>query len=110
MSSPSLSGTKADHFGQDGGAARLGVFQAFQHHGTAAAGDHEAVAVRVVGARGFFGCVVALARHGAHGVKQQAPCPRTAFFAATGEHHVLHAPLDLLGGNANAMRRGGTPR
>jgi hypothetical protein len=30
-------GTKTDNLGQDGGATRQGVFQAFEHHGTAAA-------------------------------------------------------------------------
>jgi len=43
-------GTKAHHFGEDVGATGQGVVQAFQHHGTAAAGDHETIAVRVVGA------------------------------------------------------------
>ena len=44
-------------------------------------------------------------RHRAHGVKQRGQAP-AQLFAAAGKHHVLHAPGNLLGGRAHAVRRG----
>ena len=102
-------GAEAHHLAQDGGAARLGVLQAFQHHGAAAAGDDEAVTVGVVGAGGLLGLVVALAGHGPHAVEQHRHAP-AQLFATAGEHHVLHAPGDLLRRRADAVRRGRTGR
>ena len=95
----------ADDLGVDLGAARLGVLELFQHQHAAAAGDHEAVAVDVVGARGLVRRVVVLGRHRAHGVEQHRQRP-VQLFAAAGEHHVLLAPLDMFGGVADAVRGG----
>ena len=92
----------AGDLGIDLGAARLGVFELFQHQHAGAAGDDEAVAVHVVGARGLGRRVVVFRRHGAHGVEQHRERP-VQLFAAAGEDHVLLAPLNDFGGIADAM-------
>ena len=89
----------------DARAARLRVLVVLQHQHAAAAGDDEAVAVGVVRTRGAARacrCTGSTAR----------PSRRTAghapvqFFAAAGEHHVLHAVPDQVGRRADAMRGG----
>ncbi len=95
----------ADHLGIDSRAARLGVFELFQHHHAGAAGDDEAVAADVVGTRGGGGCRVVFRGHRAHGVEQHRQRP-VQFLAAAGEDHVLLADLDGLIGVADAMVRG----
>ena len=89
-------------------AARLGVLELLEHDDAGAAGDDEAVAVLVVGAAGLLGRVVELRRHGAHGIEQHRQRP-VELLAAAGEHDVLLAPLDELGGVADAVcgRRAG---
>lgn len=52
----------AGQFAQDVRAARFGVFIFFHHQDAAAAGNHEAVAVGIVGAAGLVGRVVVFAR------------------------------------------------
>src|SRR5262249_47427499 len=51
-------------------AARLRVFELLQHQHAGAAGDDEAVAVDVVGARCLLRRLVEARGHGAHGVEQ----------------------------------------
>ena len=95
----------ARDLGVDFRAARLGVLQLFEHQHAGAAGDHEAVAVAVIGARGLVRRLVEARRHRAHGVEQHRHGP-VEVLAAAGEHHVLLAPLDRLGGVADAVVRG----
>ena len=95
----------AGDLGVDLRAARLGVLELFEHQHAGAAGDDEAVAVLVVGARGLVGRLVVARRHRAHGVEQHRQRP-VELLAAAGEDHVLLAPLDHLGGIADAMVRG----
>ena len=52
----------AGQFAQDVRAARFGVFIFFHHQDAAAAGNHEAVAVGIVGTAGLSGRVVVFAR------------------------------------------------
>ena len=82
-------GAEADQFAEDLGAARLRVLQALEHQGAAAAGDDEAVAIRVVGARGALRRVVVLRGQRAHAVEQHG-----------------HAPADLLAADIEAGKRG----
>ncbi|EGE57185.1 hypothetical protein RHECNPAF_470074 [Rhizobium etli CNPAF512] len=98
-------GAVADDFGVDLGAAGLGVLKLLEHQHAGAAGDDEAVAVDVIGARGAVGRVIVLGGHGAHGVEEIGHRP-VEIFVAAGKHHVLLAPLDHLGGIADAVRRG----
>ena len=63
-------GAIADDFAIDARAARLGMLELFQHQDARAAGDDEAVAVLVVGARGMLRRLVEIRGHGAHGVEQ----------------------------------------
>ena len=98
-------GAIAGHLGVDFRAARLGVLKLFEHQHAGAAGDDEAVAVAVIGARRLVRRLVEARRHRAHGVEQHRHGP-VEVFAAAGEHHVLLAPLDRLGGVADAMVRG----
>ncbi|MPM59476.1 hypothetical protein SDC9_106320 [bioreactor metagenome] len=100
---------KADHFAEDVGAARQSVLQAFQHHRAATTSDHETIAVRIVGTRCLLRRGVVLAGHRAHAVEQQRHAPGQ-FLAAAGEHHVLHAPGNLLSSSADAVRRGAARR
>ena len=93
-----------DKLGIDLGAARLGVVEFFEDENAAAAGDHEAVAVLVIGSAGLLRRLVELGRHRAHRVEQFAERP-VELLAAAGEHHVLLAPLDHLGCVADAVRR-----
>ena len=92
----------ADDFAVDSRAARLGVFEFFQHHHAGAAGDDETVAVDVIGARRGRRRVVVFRRHRAHRVEQHRQRP-VEFLAAAGENHVLLADLDGLVGIADAM-------
>ena len=71
----------ARDFGIDFRAARLGVFEFFEHQHAGAARDHEAVAIGVVGARGRLRRVVVFRRHRAHGVEQVRHRP-VQFFAS----------------------------
>jgi hypothetical protein len=93
----------------DGGAARLGVLELFQHQHARAPGDHEAVAVLVIGARSLVRRLVVAARHRPHGVEQHRQRP-VELLAAAGEHHVLLAPLDHFRGIADAVARRGAGR
>ena len=52
----------AGQFAQDVRTARFGVFIFFHHQNAAASGNHEAVAVGIVGAAGLVGRVVVFAR------------------------------------------------
>ena len=98
-------GAVADDLGVDLGAARAGALELLEHQDAAAAGDHEAVAVLVVGAARPLGRVVVLGRHGAHGVEQHRQRP-VELLAAAGEHAVGLAELDAFDGVADAVRRG----
>ena len=95
-------GTIADQFAVDLCAARLGVFKLFQHQRAAAAGNDEAVAVLVIGARGLARRCVEVGRHRAHGVEQYRQGP-VQLLAAASEHDVLLAPLDQFCRVTNAM-------
>src|SRR3989344_500799 len=99
----------ADDFGVDLGAALECVFQFFDHHHAATAGDNETVTLGVVSTRGFFWSFVVLSGEGAHGVEQEALAPMF-FFTTAGEHYVLLAQLDLLHGITDAMGAGGAGR
>src|SRR5690606_34152274 len=103
------SGAIADHLAVDLRTARLGVLQFLEHHHAGAAGDHEAVAVDVIGARGSRRAVVELGGHGTHGVEQVRHGPVKILMPA-GEDDVLLAPLNQLVGIADAMSRGGAGR
>lgn len=85
------------------------MLQLFENQNAGAAGDDEAVAVDVIGARGDVRGLVEFGRHGAHGVEKVRHRPVEVLVAAS-EHHVLLAPLDHLGGVADAVRRGGAGR
>ncbi|MNV65208.1 hypothetical protein D3C71_1578940 [compost metagenome] len=61
-------GCKTDDLGHDAGAARLGVFQLFEHKGAGALAQHQAVAGHIEGAWGELGCVV-LCAGGEQGVE-----------------------------------------
>ena len=98
-------GAEAHQLGQDGCAPRARMLQRFQHQHAAAAGDHEAVARRVEGARGLLGPIVVAGGHGAHRIEQQRHLP-ALFFAAAGEDHVLLVPGDQLRGVPDAVRAG----
>ena len=75
-----------------------------EHQHAATAGDDEAVAGGVVGARGRGGCFVVVGGQRAHRVELQAQRP-VQFFAAAGEHDVLAAGADKVGSGADAVRR-----
>src|SRR5690606_25264375 len=100
-------GAVAGEFRVDGGAARQGMVERLDHQHTAAAGDDEAVALRVIGARGLVRRGVVLGGERAHGVEHAAQRP-VLVLSATGEDEVLLAELDLLHGVADAVRAGGT--
>jgi hypothetical protein len=95
----------ADDLGEDFRAARPGVPEFLEHQHAGAAGDDEAVALHVIGARGLFGRSVELGGHGAHGIKQVRHGPVEILMAA-GEDDVLLAHLDLLVAIADAMLAG----
>ncbi|MNH96337.1 hypothetical protein D3C73_490040 [compost metagenome] len=80
------------------------MLQLFENQNASAAGDDEAVAIGVIGARGIGCVIVILRRHGAHRVEQVRHGP-VEIFVAAGEHDVLLAPLDHFSGIADAMRR-----
>ena len=67
--------------------------------------DHDAVAIRVIGPRGGFRGVVEVAGQRAHRIELAGHAP-VRFLAATGEHDVLHAMPDHVGGGADAVRGG----
>ena len=65
----------ADELGIDLGAARLGVFEFFQHHDAGALAHDETVAVLVIGTRGALGLVVEIGRERAQrGKARRAQC------------------------------------
>lgn len=92
---------EADDFGVDARAARLRMFQRFQHQHAAAFADHQAVAVAVVGTRREAGRVVLLAG-GVQGVEHHG-FAGAEFFGAAGQHQRLAAVADRLVGVADAL-------
>src|SRR6185369_17580721 len=88
-------GAVARHLAVNPGAAALGPLQLLQHHYAGPAGNHEPVAVLVVGAARPGRCGIEAAGHGTHGVEQDGQRP-VELLAAAGKHHVLLAPLDQL--------------
>src|SRR6185312_4139476 len=96
----------ANQLGVDARTACLGVLVLLQHQHAAATGDDEAVAGGVVGTRGADRGVVVVAGQRAHRVELRGHAP-VFLFAAAGEHHVLRAVADQVGGRADAVRRGG---
>ena len=95
----------ADQLGQDRRTAGDRVFVLLQHQHAAAAGDDEAIAVRVIRARGGGRGVVALGRQRAHGVELRGHRP-VQLLAAAGDHDVLGAVADQVRAGADAVRRG----
>src|SRR5436853_574569 len=69
------SGAITGHLGVDFRAARLGVLKLLENKNTGAAGDDEAVAVAVVGARRLVRRLIEARRHRAHGVEQHRHGP-----------------------------------
>ena len=105
MSWPVAGRPVADDLGVDGRPARLRHLELLDHHHAAATGDDEAVAVRIVGARGLLGSVVVLRGQRAHRVEQARQRPML-LLAAAGEHTVLLAELDQLESVADAVCAG----
>src|SRR5690606_18624949 len=99
-------GAITGQFGVDGRTAGQGVVEGLDDQHTTAAGNDEAVAVHVIGARGAARRGVVLGGEGTHGVEHAAQGPVFGL-AAAGEDHVLLAELDQLHGIADAMRTGG---
>ena len=95
----------ADQFGMDACAARDRMVPVLQHQHAAAAGDHEAVAIGIVGARGLLWAIVERGRQRAHRIEHHAHRP-VQVLATTGEDDVLGAVADQVGGRADAVRRG----
>ncbi len=102
-------GPVADQFGDDLRAAGLGVFEFFQNQDAAPPGNHKPIAVDVVSPRSNRRGVIVFRRHGPHAVEQHREGP-IELFPSAGDHHILLAPLNQLGGVADAMRRRGTRR
>ncbi|MOA32588.1 hypothetical protein D3C78_1538220 [compost metagenome] len=84
---------------------RQSVFQLFNHHHTAAAGDDETVTGRVVSTRSFLRSVVVAGGQCAHRIELTGHFP-AQLFAAAGKDHVLLAQLDQFNRVANAVCRG----
>src|SRR5690554_343238 len=103
------SGTVTNYFGINFCATLERMLQLFNHHHTAATGNHEAITVCVIGAGGFVWCIIILGGQGAHGVEQAALAP-VFFFTATGKDHVLFTQLNLFNGLTNTVGAGGTGR
>ena len=97
----------ADHFGIDFRAARLGVFQLFQHHDAGALAHHKAVAVLVIGPRGLGGCVVEGGGQRAAGDEAGDAEPADRRFRAARDHHIGVVQRDQPRGVADGMRAGG---
>src|SRR5260370_774380 len=88
---PSLTLSRRAAAGDPGlgaGAARLGMLELLEHQHAGAAGDDEAIAVDVIGARGLVRRLVDLRRHRAHGIEQYRERP-IELLATAGEDHVL---------------------
>src|SRR5690606_6235777 len=98
-------GRISDDLAVDLGPAGPGPLVFLEHHDTGPAGDHEAVAVGVVGPAGDARPVVEVGAHRAHGVEQHRQGP-VQLFRAAGEHHVLLAPGDLLVADPDAVGGG----
>ena len=98
-------GAVAGDLAVDPRAAGLGVLVFLQHQHTGAAGDDEAVAVHVIGARGTGRGLVVARGHRAHGVEQDGERP-IQLFATAREDDVLPAAANDLGGVADAVIRG----
>ena len=90
-------------------ATRQGVFQFFHHDHTAAAGDNEAITVRIISTGRFFRGVVVFGGQCAHGVELAGHFP-AQLFAAAGKDDVLFAQLDLLYRVTNTMGGSGAGR
>ena len=85
-------GTVAHDFGINFRAARLRMHQRFEHQYARALANHQAVAPRIVRARGFRRLVVAAA--GGIERVEHIHFRRAEFFAAAGQHHFYHAVFD----------------
>src|SRR5690554_1391130 len=102
-------GAVANNFGIDFCPTPECVLQLFNHHHAAAAGNHEAITVCVIGTGGFVWRIIILGGQGAHGIEQAALAP-VFFFTAASKDHILFAQLNLLNSLADAMGTGGTGR
>ena len=102
-------GAVAGQLGNNVGAAFLRVFQFFQHHHAATAGNHETVTAGIEGAGSRFRRIVVFGGQRAHGIEHHGQAP-VLFFTAAGEHDVLLASLDLFHRVTDAVGAGGTGR
>jgi len=97
-------GAEAQHFRVDPGAARQGMIPVLQDEGAAALAHHQAVAVRVEGARRGLGRVV-LQAGGVQRVEDGGGVDGQ-LVATPGDHHGLLALLDGLVGVADGLAAG----
>ena len=99
----------AGELGVDAGAARLCVFQRFEHQNTGTLTQYKAIAIPVPGTRRGFRRIITFgqgfdgteATHAGHAYR----CFRTA-----GNHHIRVTVLNEAGGVTHAMRGSGTGR
>ena len=96
----------ADDLGIDLGAARLGVLQLFENDDAGALAHDEAVAVAVIGPRGFLGRVVAVGGKRPAGGEAGKRKPADRRFRAAGHHDVGIAEDDQPRRVADGMRAG----
>ena len=98
------------HLAIDLRAARLGMFQFFQHHDAGALAHHEAVAVLVVGTRRLVGRVVEGGGQRAAGIEAGDAEPADRRFRAARHHHIGIVQRDQPRRIADGMRAGGAGR
>ena len=100
---PVRSGPITGDFGVNLCPAGQCVIQFFQNDDTAAARNHEPIAVCVKGPRRLGRGVIVFGTHRAHRIKEARQGP-VQFFAATGKDNVLLAHLDLFDPVADAVQ------
>ncbi|MNE09116.1 hypothetical protein D3C80_1017840 [compost metagenome] len=98
-------GGKAHQLGDDGGPARLRMFQLLQHQGACPLANHQPVPLPIERSRRQLGVVVHLAG-GKQGVEHHG-LRRAELLGPAGHHQGLIAVLDRLKGVANALAAGG---